>query len=139
MDPGLRAMARTLFTQRDAAGATQMILWAARAGWLAKNRAAVVDFLEDTIRIRRWYADPANHEEAIKLITAFTKEPADRYDSWLFTKQRDYFRDPNDEPNLAALQQNLDSLIGLNLLPARVDVPAHADLSLVKEAAARVN
>ncbi len=87
MDPGLRAMARTLFTQRDAAGPTQMILWAARAGWLAKNRAAVVDFLEDTIRIRRWYTDPANHDEAIKLVTSFTKEPADHYESWLFIKR----------------------------------------------------
>jgi sulfonate transport system substrate-binding protein len=136
-DPNLRAMARTLFTQHEAAGTTQMIMWSARAGWLAKNRAAVVDFLEDTIRARRWYADPANHDEAVKLVTTLTKEPAEHYKSWLFTKA-DYFRDPNDEPNLGALQQNLDTLAETNLLPAKIDIAAHADLSLVKEAAARL-
>jgi NitT/TauT family transport system substrate-binding protein len=137
-DPGLRQMARTLFTQREAAGTTQMILWAARAGWLAQNRAAIVDFLEDTIRARRYFADPANHAEIVKLVTAFTKEPAERYDAWLFTG-RDYYRDPNDRPNLAALQQNLDTLRAQGLLAAPIDVAAHADLSLVTEAAARVD
>jgi sulfonate transport system substrate-binding protein len=135
-DPALRAMARPLFTQRDASGTTQMVLWAARAGWLEKNRAAVVDFLEDTIRVRRWYADPANHDEAVKLISAFTKESPDHY-PWLFTTG-DYYRDPNDLPNLAALQDNLDQFGALGLLQAKIDVAAHADLSLVKEAAARL-
>jgi sulfonate transport system substrate-binding protein len=136
-DPGLRQMARTLFTQHEAAGTTQMIVWAARAGWLAQHRAAMVDFLEDTIRARRYFADPANHAEIVKLVTGLTKEPAAHYESWLFTK-RDYYRDPGDLPNLGALQQNLDALGGLGVLPARIDVAAHADLSLVKEAAARV-
>jgi NitT/TauT family transport system substrate-binding protein len=138
MDPGLRQMARTLFTQYEAAGATQMIVWTARAGFLEKNRAAMVDFLEDTIRVRRWFADPANHAEMVKLVTGLTKEPAGHYDSWLFTK-RDYFRDPDDRPNLGALQQNLDALEGLGLIAGKIDVAAHSDLSLVKEAAARVN
>ena len=137
-DPSLRAMARTLFTQREAAGATQMILWAARAGFLEKNRAAMVDFLEDTIRARRWFEDPANHAEVIKLVTQFTKQPADHYDPWLFTKA-DYYRDPDDLPNIAALQQNVDELVAQGLLPSHIDMAAHADLSLVKEAAARVN
>ncbi len=137
-DPSLRAMARTLFTQREAAGATQMILWSARAGFLEKNRAAMVDFLEDTIRTRRWFEDPANHAEVIKLVTQFTKTSADHYEPWLFTKD-DYYRDPNDLPNISALQQNVDELVAQGLLPAHIDMAAHADLSLVKEAAARVN
>ncbi len=137
-DPALRQMARTLFTQRDAAGATQMILWAARAGFIEKNRAALVDLLEDTIRVRRWFADPANHAEVVKLVSEFTKQSADHYEPWFFTKA-DYYRDPNDEPNIAALQQNVDELVTQGLLPAHIDMTAHADLSLVKEAAARVN
>lgn len=136
-DPALRAIARPLFTQREAAGSTQMILWAARKGWIEKNRAALVDFLEDTIRARRWYADPKNHDEAVKLVSTLTKTPAEHYDSWLFTKN-DYYRDPDDKPDLAALQKNLDALVDINLLPARIDVAAHADLSLVTEAAARL-
>jgi sulfonate transport system substrate-binding protein len=138
MDPGLRQMARTLFTQREAAGATQMIVWAARAGFIEKNRAAMVDFLEDTIRARRWFADPANHAEMVKLVTGFTKQSADHYDSWLFTK-RDYYRNPDDLPDLGALQQNVDTLGDMGLLPGKIDVAAYSDLSLVREAAARVN
>ncbi len=137
-DPDLRKMARTLFTQREAAGGTQMVLWAARAGFLAQHRAAMVDLLEDTIRVRRWYEDPANHAEVVKLVSEFTKQPADHYDPWLFTKA-DYYRDPDDLPNLEALQANVDQLVTQGLLPARIDMAAHADLSLVKEAAARVN
>src|SRR5215467_1651332 len=35
MDPGLVEIARTLFTQREAVGTTQMIAWGARAGFIA--------------------------------------------------------------------------------------------------------
>jgi NitT/TauT family transport system substrate-binding protein len=137
-DPALRAMARTLFTQRDAAGPTQMILWAARAGFIAKHRAALVDFLEDTIRARRYFEDPANHAEVVRLVSQFTKQSPDHYEPWLFTKA-DYYRDPNDLPNLKALQKNVDQLNTQGLLAKPIDMAAHADLSLVKEAAARVN
>jgi sulfonate transport system substrate-binding protein len=137
-DPRLQQGARTLFTQYEAAGATQMVVWAARAGFIAKNRAALVDLLEDTIRVRRWFADPANHDAMVKLVTGMTKEPADHYNSWLFTK-RDYFRDPDDRPNLEATQRNLDALTQMGLLAGKIDIGAYADLSLVNEAAARVN
>jgi sulfonate transport system substrate-binding protein len=137
-DPTLRQGARTLFTQYEAAGATQMVVWTARTGFIEKNRAALVDLLEDTIRVRRWFADPANHEAMVKLVTGLTKEPADHYDSWLFTK-RDYYRDPDDRPDLAATQRNLDALTTMGLLAGKVDIAAYADLSLVGDAAARVN
>ena len=137
-DPRLREGARTLFTQYEAAGATQMVVWVARAGYIAKNRAALVDLLEDTIRVRRWFADPANHGAMVKLVTGLTKEPADHYDSWLFTKG-DYFRDPDDRPNLEATQRNLDALTDMGLLAGKIDIAAYADLSLAKEAADRVN
>jgi len=137
-DPRLRQGARTLFTQFEAAGPTQMVIWAARAGFIEKNRAALVDLLEDTIRVRRWFADPANHDEMIKLVTASTKEPADHYDPWLFTKG-DYYRDPDDRPDLAATQRNLDALTEMGLLAGRIDIAKYADLSLVTEAAARIN
>ena len=31
------------------------------------NRAALVDFMEDVLRIQRWYLDPKNHEEVKKI------------------------------------------------------------------------
>jgi NitT/TauT family transport system substrate-binding protein len=138
-EPELKSIARTLFKQDQAIGTTQMIIWAARAEFLKQHRAAVVDFLEDTIRARRYFTDPANHAEVVKLVSAFTKKPADRYDSWLFTKTGDYYRDPNDLPDLKALQSNIDVQQELGFLSAPIDINQYADLSLVKEAAARVN
>jgi NitT/TauT family transport system substrate-binding protein len=138
-EPELKQIARTLFKQNEAIGRTQMIVWAARSGFLEKHRAAVVDFLEDTIRSRRYFTDPANHAEVVQLVTQLTKRPADRYDSWLFTKNRDYYRDADDLPDLAALQSNIDVQRDLGFLSAPIDIAQYADLSLVKEAAARVN
>ena len=40
----------TLFTQKDAFGITQPTMWTARTGFIDKNCAALVDFLEDTVR-----------------------------------------------------------------------------------------
>ncbi len=134
-DPQLRQIARTLFTQKDAVGRTQMILWAARAGFIAQNRAALVDFLADTIRARRFYADPANHDEAVRLAADYAKQPAESLNRWLFTKTADYYRDPDDLPDLAALQANIDMQQQLGFLKASFDVNQYADLGMVKEAA----
>ena len=74
-DPELQAQARNLFTQVQAVGRTEMIMLAARDGFLQKNRAAVVDFLEDALRARHFYFDPANHKEAVAIVAQFTKQP----------------------------------------------------------------
>ena len=57
-DPELQRIGRVLFTQRDAIGLSQMIVWTARKGFIDKNRAALVDFIEDAVRVQRWYLDP---------------------------------------------------------------------------------
>ena len=85
LDPELRKIATPLFYQRDAIGVTQMIIWAARKPFIDKNRAAMVDFMEDTLRIVRWYLDPKNHKDALKIAARVTKQPAERF-GWLFTK-----------------------------------------------------
>jgi len=137
-DPELRRIARTLFTQKEAMGPTQMIIWAARMPFITKNRAALVDFLADTIRARRFYMDPANHAEAVKLAADYSKQPAASLDPWLFTKTGDYYRDPDDVPNMDALQANIDLQHELGFLKASFDVRNYADLDLVKEAARAV-
>ena len=48
LDPDLRAIAKTVFTQKDAFGITQLTMWTARTGFIAQNRPALMDFLEDT-------------------------------------------------------------------------------------------
>lgn len=137
-DPQLRSVAHALFLQKDAIGVSQMIVFAARADFIAKNRAALVDYLEDDLRELHWYYDPAHHDEAIKAVTDFTKQPAALYQSWLFTKG-DLYHDPNGMPDLDALQNNIAAAHGLGFVPSELDPHKYADLSLVKEAAARLN
>jgi sulfonate transport system substrate-binding protein len=138
MDMGLRSMSRTLFTQRDALGTNELSFWAARTGFIQKNRAALVDLAEDAMRIIRWYIDPANHKAAVEIAAKITKQPAENFDFWLFTKGKDYYRDPNMLPNLAALQSNLNIVHELGLIKAPVTVKPFADLSIVQEAAKRL-
>ena len=135
-DPELRKIGRPLFNQRDAIGVTQMIVWAARKSFIDKNRAALVDYMEDTLRIVRWYIDPANHKQTMEIAARVTRQPAERFD-WLFT-QKDTYRDPNMMPNLDALQKNVDMTKDLGFVRASIDVKKHADLSLVEEAAKRL-
>jgi sulfonate transport system substrate-binding protein len=140
-DPELRAASRVLFTQKEVVGRTQMILWAARAGVLQKNRTAMVDFMEDAVRAVRWYLDPANHAEAVEIAARVSKRPAAAFDRWLFRKagqDGDYYRDPDMMPDLKALQANIDLQHELGLVKATIDVHKHADLSIVQQAARRV-
>jgi sulfonate transport system substrate-binding protein len=136
LDPELRKIARPIFLQRDAIGETEMLVWAVRKPFIDKNRAALVDFMEDTLRIVRWYLNPANQKDAAEIASSVTKQPAERF-GWLFTN-KDYYRDSNMLPNLDALQKNLDMTTDLGFVKGKVDLAAHVDLSIVKEAAARI-
>jgi NitT/TauT family transport system substrate-binding protein len=136
LDPELRKISRPLFIQRDAIGVTQMIVWAARKPFIDKNRAAMIDFMEDTLRTVRWYLDPKNHNEVMQIAARVTKQPPERFD-WVFTK-KDAYRDPNMLPDLAALQRNVDMTRDLNFVRGTIDIKKHADLSLVEEAAKRL-
>ena len=135
-DPELRKISRTLFVQRDAIGVTDMIVWAARKPFIDKNRAAMVDFMEDTLRITRWFLDEKNHKEVMEIAGRITKQPPERY-NWLFTK-RDAFHDPNMLPDLAALQSNVDMTAELGYAKGSFDVKKYSDLSMVEEAAKRL-
>jgi sulfonate transport system substrate-binding protein len=66
LDEKFREQTRTLFTQKDAMGKSQLAVWTGRAPFLQKNRAALVDFFADYLRIMRWYLDPANRPEMLK-------------------------------------------------------------------------
>ena len=136
LNPKLRAEGKVLFEQRDALGITQMIVWTARRSFITKHRAAMVDFMEDMLIITRWFKDPNNHTEVAKIASKITKVPPERF-GWLFTKQ-DTYRDPNMMPNLEALQRNVDTVKDLGFVKERVDISKHADLSLLKEALARL-
>jgi sulfonate transport system substrate-binding protein len=136
LDPELRAMASTLFTQKDAFGITQLTMWTARTGFIQQNREALVDFLEDVVRGIRWYTDPKNHEEAAAIVASLNKAPPARME-WAFG-EHDQYRDPNGMPNLAALQANLTLQKQVGFLKDDIDVKKYSDISMVVEAAKRV-
>ncbi len=135
-DPELQKIARSLFVQRDAIGVADMITWQARKPFIDKNRAAMVDFMEDSLRIVHWYLDPANHEAAKQILGDLVKRSPDTFD-WAFTK-KDVYHDPNLMPNLDALQKNVDLTHDLGFTQASFDVKKYTDLSLVEEAAKRL-
>ena len=137
-DPALRTTTRTIFTQREAIGRTEMIMWVARAGFIASNRPEMVDFMEDVLRALHFFTDPANHSEAVDIVAKFNKQPAEYYDTWLFKPGRDYYRDANAMPDLDSLQSNIRTQVEFGFLKADLDIRQYADLSLIKEAAMRL-
>jgi sulfonate transport system substrate-binding protein len=136
-DPELAQIGRPLFSQKEAVGTTQMTVWVVRKGFLDKNRAALLDFLEDSVRVVRWYIDPKNHDEAVQLAAKVTKLKPELFADWLLTK-KDHYRSPDLLPDLAALQSNIDVQRDLGFLKGPIDVQKYADLSVVREAAQRV-
>jgi sulfonate transport system substrate-binding protein len=135
-DPELRSIARPLFFHREVSGETQLLMWTARKAFIDNNRAAMVDLMEDSLRVTRWFLDPANHQEVMEICGRITKQPPERYD-WVFT-ERDYYRDPNMLPELSALQKNVDLVKDLGLFKDDVEVSKYADLSMLREAIARL-
>jgi sulfonate transport system substrate-binding protein len=140
-NPKVRESARTLFTQADAMGITELGMWVALKPFLDKNHAAMVDFMEDALRAERWYLDPKNHAEAVQIAVNVTKIPAATWDSWLFKKDGqngDYYRDPHGHANLDSIQRSIDEQVKLGVLKKSMDVKKYADFSLIDEAAKRL-
>jgi len=133
-DPELQAKAHELFATQDAMGPVALIFWTARAGFLQKNRAAMVDLLEDYIRALHWCWDPANRSQAVAIAAAASKQPPERLNQYIYT-HKDNYQDLDAVPDLAALAANIRAQKELGLIKAEIDVPAYADLSLVKQAA----
>jgi len=136
-DPELKQIGRLLFSQKEAIGTTQMTVWVVRKGFLDKNRAALLDFLEDSVRVVRWYVDPKNHDEAVQIAAKVTKLKPELFADWLLTG-KDHYRSPDLLPDLAALQSNIDVQRDLGFLKGPIDVDKYADLSVVREAAQRL-
>lgn len=134
LDADMQANAHALFTLRDAMGRTQMIVMAARQGFLEKNRAALSDFFADMLASMRWFHDPANRDEAIAIVARITKQPAERLGAYLYSKN-DFYYDRNGLPDLDALQRNVDSLRALDMIRGEIDVKKYVDLSFIGTAA----
>src|SRR6516165_2825885 len=75
--------------------------------------------------------------EAVAIITKTMKLPPAIFARWVFTRD-DWYRNPDGLPDLQALQKNVDAQKELGFIKADFDVKKSADLSLVREAAARL-
>ena len=141
-NPKVRAVTRTLGTTGDAVGINQLGIWAARASVIEKNRPAFQDFIEDALRVERWYLDPKNHNGAVQAAMAVTKTPKQLWDSWLFKKNGqngDYYRNPDGKPDIDALQKVIDLQVKYGFLKQTIDVKKYVDMSLMEEAVRRLH
>jgi sulfonate transport system substrate-binding protein len=136
--PEMRKLGRTLFTEADAIGVGELGLWTAREEFIRKNRAVLVDFLEDYLRIVRFYTNPANHKKAVDIAANFSKLPAVVFDDWLFTK-KDYYRDPNGRVDMKSVQAMFDIQRELGYLKTNIDAGRYVDFTIVEEAVKRLN
>ena len=136
LDPRLLENGRILFRIEDALGGpTQLVVWTARAGFIAEHRAAMVDLLEDAIRAVHFLLDPKNHDEVVGIAARLAHQPPAAV-AYAFTSA-DGYRDPNMLPDIPTFQRALDAQHGVGLLKAPLNAADYADVSLVKEAAAR--
>jgi len=139
--PQVRNNTRTIGTVGEYIGVNQLGMWVARAGWIEKNRAVLNDFMEDVLRQQRWYFDPKNHAEAVKIAAELTKSPPERWDSWLFKKDGqagDYYRNPDGRPDVEGLQKSIDVQVEFGFLKQRIDIKNYLDMSLMDEAVKRL-
>ncbi len=133
-DPELRSFARTLFTQKDGMGPTEMIMRVVRGAYIKEHRAALVDFMADYLHTLHYVYEPQHREEGVQIVADMTKQKPEFYDKWLFTKN-DYYRAQSALPDLDVLQANIETQKKLGFLKSDIDVKKYADLSIVKDAA----
>ena len=126
-----------LFAIGDAFGPSETLVWAAMADWIAKNRAVLVDFMEDHIRMRRWAMDPATRMEAVRLYARIDKRPVEEFEDWVLT-HKDTYRHPEALVDVARFQKNVDDMRAAGLIAASIDANTYVDTSIAREAAARL-
>ena len=132
-DPTLKP----LFSLGEAFGPLETSIWAGKRDFIEKNRAALVDFLEDNQRMRRWMLDPKTRPDAIRLLSDVSKVPVERYADWVYS-EKDYYYDPKAMVDVRRLQKNVDDMKRAGIVPAAIDVAPYVDQSLAEEAAARI-
>jgi NitT/TauT family transport system substrate-binding protein len=136
-DPDVVAQTSVLFTTADSMGPLMLNFIAGRGTFFAKHRAAMVDFMEDFIRVVRWYYDPANRDESIKIVSEASKVPEAVLRRYIFSNA-DNFRSLDAMPDLTVIQKNWAAMKEIGLIRQELKVNDYSDLSIVKEAAGRL-
>jgi sulfonate transport system substrate-binding protein len=136
-DPELAQIGRPLFSQRDALGPTQMIVWVARSGFLQKHARRDARFPRG-FGARRALVSRSQESRRSRADRGEGHQAAPGAVRGLAFTNKEYSRSPDLLPDLAALQSNIDAQRDLGFLKGPLDVQKYADLSLVREAAQRL-
>jgi NitT/TauT family transport system substrate-binding protein len=128
---------KPLFGMGAVYGRNETGMWVGKTDFIAQHRAALVDFLEDNVRLRRWTDDPKTRAEAVALAAKIGKQPQAAYADWLYTRKDTSFRAADLEVDMKALQSNTNDMKEGGLVPTTIDAKAYVDMSLAKEAVGR--
>ena len=112
-------------------------MFGAKAEFVAKHRAALVGFLEDNIRMRRWMTNPQTRPEAIKQVSEISKLPIAELEEWVYTKD-DYYYHPKATVTADRLQNNVNTMHQGGIISSAIDIRPLVDNTLAEEAAARI-
>jgi len=127
-----------LFGMGDVFGRQETGFMAAKTEFVAKNRAALVDYLEDQMRMRRWLTDPKTRPEAVKILAQVMKQPEAALAGWVFTKEDNAYRDPDLKIDVEALQRNVDLLKEAGMIGTTIIAKNYVDMSLAEDAKRRL-
>ena len=130
---------KMLFTTADVLGPTETLVYVGKTDWIAKNRPAIVDFLEDHMRMRKWMTstDPQIRAQVLKVTSELTKQPESEFEEWVYTN-KDQHRALDLKIDVARLQKNIDDLKEVGVLTSTIDVKKYVDMSLAEEAGKRM-
>jgi ABC-type nitrate/sulfonate/bicarbonate transport system substrate-binding protein len=128
---------KRVFSAEDGMGDVQALVLVGRTKFLKENADVMKDFMEDYITGLRWFLDPKNREEAIKITADFAKRPAPFFASFAFGK-KDFYHNPTATPDITALQKNVDLMHDLGVLDQKIEVKPYFDLSYLNAAKDRL-
>jgi NitT/TauT family transport system substrate-binding protein len=129
---------KPLFGPGEVYGPQETGMWVARRDFVAKNRAALVDFFEDQMRMRRWSQDPKTRMDAVAILAKAAKQPVESFAGYLLTKNDTSMRDLEARIDVARLQRNVDSMAAAEVVPGRIEAAKYVDMSMVDAAKKRL-
>lgn len=127
---------KQLFTNCDAVGPSQQVMLVAKTDYIEKNRDSLVDMMADHMRSLRWYYDKQNRDAALKLLSGVSGAPAENFAGWVFTKDKDQYRNPDLLPTLKGLENVIGRSVAFGILNQGLDGPVedYVDISIVTDA-----
>src|SRR3984885_1900769 len=121
---------RPVFTGGDPFGPSSVTFQVTTNTFLKEHPDAVRGFLADYVDGLAWYYDRANREQAIQIVSDFTKSPKEVLDSY-FATDRDYYRDPSACVSAQSIQKPLDAMFEEKLIGRSIDASKYLNLSLL--------